>query len=73
MTGKKSKSTRAVYWDAHSTFDRKFQTTVELIYKITGYTGIYSRTEIIDILIDDFLKHHGDDQPASYNTKSEVI
>ena len=51
----KKTSKRSMYWDAHGEFDKKLQKTTELMYKLTGYRGIYSRVDIFSILMDGFL------------------
>ena len=67
----KKTSKRSMYWDAHGEFDKKFQKTTELMYKLTGYRGIYSRVDIFSILMDDFLARNGGETVTKQEAENE--
>ncbi len=67
----KKTSKRSMYWDAHGEFDKKLQKTTELMYKLTGYRGIYSRVDIFSILMDDFLARNGGETVTKQEAENE--
>ena len=64
---------RAFYFEAHSPFDKKLQLVTSLMYKVTGYKGVYHRGDIFDLLMDEFLKTHGDKDGLTTLQKVNVV